>query len=179
MNKKIGIKDITITAVFTAVIAALSQIAFPTPVGVSVTLQTLAISLTAFLIGPYRAVAATVCYGLLGALGVPVFAGFAAGLGTLLGPSGGFIFAFPVFALALALAVYVNKWALKALLIALALILLYIVGTIQFVVVTGNSLGVAVSAFALYFVKDVIVVLAAYFLCVRIRPTLSKFMQSK
>ncbi len=179
MNKKISVKSIAVTALFTALISALSQVAFPTPIGVSVTLQTFAIAVTAFLLGAKKATAAAICYGILGAIGVPVFAGFAAGLGTLLGPTGGFIFAFPVFALVLAFAIYVNRPLHKILLCLLALIVLYIAGTLQFIIVTGNSLKVAISAFALYFVKDVLVVAAAYFLCVRIRPRVSKFIQSK
>ena len=94
MKSKVNIKKICVTAVFTAVIAALSQIAVPTPVGVSVTLQTFAIALTAFLLDTKCAVAATLCYVALGAAGAPVFTGFAGGAGVLLGASGGFIFGF-------------------------------------------------------------------------------------
>lgn len=179
MNKKIKIKSIAVTAIFAAIIAALSQVAIPTPIGVSVTLQTFALSMTAFLLGTRRATAAAICYVLLGAIGAPVFAGFAGGLGTLLGPTGGFIFGFPVFALVLSLTLYVNLAIYKILLSTAALLLLYIAGTVQFIIVTENSLKIAIGAFSLYFIKDILVVLAAYFLCVRIRPTLREFIQPK
>ena len=106
MKNKINIKKICITAVFTAIIAALSQVVFPTPIGVAVTLQTFAIAITAFLLAIKCAVSATVCYILLGVSGLPVFSGFSAGPAVLLGPTGGFIFAFPVYCLFLSFGLY-------------------------------------------------------------------------
>ncbi|MBO4693071.1 MAG: biotin transporter BioY [Clostridia bacterium] len=178
MNKRINIKKICITAVFTAIIAALSQIAIPTPV-VYITLQTLGIAIAAFLLSPLRAAAATVCYILLGATGVPVFAGFSAGVSVLLGPTGGFLFGFPIFAVGLSLVVYVNRPVGKITLCAASLLLLYILGVLQYIIVTGNSAKAAILAFALYFIKDTAVLFAAYFLCVRIRRTLSGFIHPK
>lgn len=179
MNKAANIKSVAVTAIFVAFIVALSQVTIPTPIGVSVTLQTFAISLTAFLLGTRRAIAATVCYVLLGAIGAPVFAGLSGGFGALLGPTGGFIFGFPVFALVLSFSIYVNRTTYKLLVFLSALLLLYISGTVQFIIVTGNSIKVAITAFLLYFTKDIAVVLVAYFLCVRIRPTVDKFIQPK
>lgn len=179
MTGKINVKKLCVTAVFTAVIAALSQIAVPTPIGVSVTLQTFAIAVTAFLLDMKCAVAATVCYILLGVAGAPVFTGFAGGAGVLLGATGGFIFAFPLFCLCLSLSVYVNRKVLKAAFCALSLIILYAAGTAGFVIVTGNSLKAAAVAFFPYLVKDILVLAAAWILCGRIRPKLTKFIQSK
>ena len=173
-----NIKSIAVTALFTAVIAALSQIAIPTPLGVNITLQTFAIALAAFLLG-FKSVTAVVCYILLGTLGVPVFTGFSGGAGVLLGPTGGFIFAFPVFAAGLSLVNYVNQNTFKAFLGTLSVILLYIGGTVQFVIVTGSSLKTALIALSLYFVKDVLTVLAAYFLSRRMGPMLARFIQPK
>ena len=175
MNK---IKSVTVTALFTALIAALSQVAIPTPIGVSVTLQTFAIALTAFLIG-FKSVAATLCYILIGALGVPVFAGFSGGVGVLTGPTGGFLFAFPLFSAGLSLLVYVNQNTLKIFMGLLSLTVLYIGGILQFCLVTGNSLKTAVIAFCSYFAKDVLTILLAYLLGRRIGPTLAKFIHPK
>ena len=179
MTGRINIKKLCVTAVFTAVIAALSQIAIPTPIGVSVTLQTFAIAVTAFLLDIKCAVSATVCYILLGVTGVPVFTGFAGGAGVLLGATGGFIFAFPVYCLCLSLAIYVNRKVFTAALCALSLVILYCAGTVGFVTVTGNSVKAAIVAFFPYFIKDIFVLAAAWILCGRIRPKLIKFMQSK
>lgn len=177
MNRAKNIRRICITALFTALIAAFSQIPVPTPFAVSVTLQTFAIALTAFLTDPKIAFAANLCYICLGAAGVPVFYGFGAGAATVFGPSGGFILAFPVFALILALMFYVNKASIKVLLAALALTILYAAGTAQFIIVTDSAAKAAIKVFSFYFIKDVLVIGAAYFLCGRIRPRLMKFIQ--
>ncbi|MBO4433118.1 MAG: biotin transporter BioY [Clostridia bacterium] len=177
MNKRL--KILCATAVFKALICVLSPLTLPTPLGVPITLQTLIIALTAFLLGVKAGFAAVICYVLIGAAGLPVFSGFAAGVGALLSPTGGFIFAFPVFAFLLSLVFYVNKIPYRILLGLSALLLLYIAGTVQFIIITGTKTAAAITGFMLYFVKDAAVVLAAYFLCVRIRPILKKFMQSK
>ena len=173
------IRKLCLIAVFCAIICALAPLTIPMPIGVPLTLQTFIISVTAFLLGAKSGTAAVICYILLGVAGLPVFSGFGAGAGVLLSPTGGFIFAFPLFALILSFAFYVNKITLKILIGLSAVILLYAAGTVQFTVVTGNGFSAAVGAFLLYFVKDVAVIFAAYFLCVRIRPIIKKSMQPK
>lgn len=177
MKKRL--KTLCVTAVFTALICALSPLTLPTPFGVPVTLQTLTIALTAFLLGAKAGTAAVICYILIGAAGLPVFSGFAAGVGVLFSPTGGFIFAFPAFGLILSFVFYVNKPPYRILLGLAALMLLYTAGTAQFIIITGAKVSTAITGFALYFIKDAAVVLAAYFLCVRIRPILMKLMHSK
>ncbi|MBO4433203.1 MAG: biotin transporter BioY [Clostridia bacterium] len=176
---KINLKSLSLIALFAALICVLSPVCIPMPIGVPLTLQTLIIALSAFLLGAKSGTAAVTCYVLIGAVGLPVFSGYTAGVGALLSPTGGFIFAFPVFALVLSLVFYVNKTAYRFLLSFAALVLLYLAGTVQFALLTGNGVSAALSAFSLYFIKDVAVVFAAYFLCVRIRPTFIKFMQPK
>ena len=176
---KTNVRKLCVTAVFTALMCALSPLTVPMPTGVPITLQTFIIAFTAFSLGAKAAGAATLCYVLIGIAGLPVFSGFGAGVAALLSPTGGFIFAFPVFAVLLAFVFYVNKPIQKLLLGLLALAVLYIAGTVQFILLTGNGMRAAITAFSLYFIKDAAVVFAAYFLCVRIRPALMKFMQSK
>ena len=76
--------------------AIFSQIKIDLPGYVPITLQTFMVCLIA-LIAPCKvAVSACVVYLLMGAVGLPVFAGFQGGMGSLLGYSGGYIFAFPI-----------------------------------------------------------------------------------
>lgn len=175
----ITIKKMCFCAMFTALISALSQVAFPTPAGVAVTLQTFAVAVTGFVLGTKLSLLSTVCYILLGAAGVPVFAGFKGGIPVLFGASGGFIFGFPLFAVILSLVFYVNKPVFKILLCGAALVVLYSVGILQFVLVTGNGTASASTIFSPYFIKDVIVVIGAYFLCLRVRTGVLKFIQPK
>ena len=58
---------------------------------VPVSLSTLVILLTVYILGTSRALAAVSVYILIGLVGVPVFSGFSAGPAKLLGPTGGYI----------------------------------------------------------------------------------------
>lgn len=66
---------------------------FPLPFSPAmVTALTLVATLTGLLLQPKDAFIVFIIYILLGAVGLPVFVGGTAGLGKLLGPTGGFIF---------------------------------------------------------------------------------------
>ncbi|HTT68776.1 MAG TPA: biotin transporter BioY [Gemmatimonadales bacterium] len=79
-------------------VALASQLAVPLPgTPVPLTLQPLAVLLVGGLLGPLPGAAAMVLYLALGAAGLPVFTPFGApGLLRLLGPTGGYLLAFPV-----------------------------------------------------------------------------------
>ena len=81
-------------SLFCAIICILSQISIPTPFGVPVTLQILAISLCGYILGYKNALKTVAVYILLGMLGLPVFANFKGGIPALLGPTGGFVAGF-------------------------------------------------------------------------------------
>lgn len=89
-------RTIALVAVFAAFIAVCALLpAFPVgPAGVPITFQTLAIYLTALILGGKRGSAATALYVVVGLIGVPVFAGGAGGFGVLAGPSAGYLLAF-------------------------------------------------------------------------------------
>ncbi len=96
-----SLTDLALVAVFAGLICALT-LAPAIPVGpllVPITLQTLAVALTAMILGPARAFAATCLYLLIGFVGLPVFAGGTAGLGVLVRPSAGYLLSFPLAAL--------------------------------------------------------------------------------
>ncbi|MFI3086692.1 biotin transporter BioY [Streptococcus sp. 2022WUSS037] len=90
-------KSLVYIAIGTAIIAALSQISLsigPVPF----TLQTLAIGLVACLYKPKEAIASVALYLTLGAIGLPVFAGFSGGFAALVGPTAGFLWGFLIYA---------------------------------------------------------------------------------
>ena len=88
---KMDTKTLVQCALCTALIAICSWINIPATV--PFTLQTFAVFLTCDLLGG-AAIFPVLLYMLLGAIGVPVFAGFSSGIGTLLGPTGGYILGF-------------------------------------------------------------------------------------
>ena len=78
-------------------VALSAQMAVPVPFSpVPMTLQPLAVLAVGGLLGAVGGLGALVLYLLLGILGLPVFAGGGAGAWHLLGPTGGYLLAFPV-----------------------------------------------------------------------------------
>jgi biotin transport system substrate-specific component len=120
-------REITRAAMLVAATAVAAQIAVPLPLGVPFTLQPLAVILAGLLLPPGAAALAMAAYVLLGAVGVPVYAGFAAGVHVLLGPSGGFLLAYP-FAAAAAAALAGRRGGVGRNLVAAAAALVIIYG---------------------------------------------------
>lgn len=78
-----------------AMIAASAQVVIPLAISpVPITGQTFAVLLVGALYGAPRGAATVLAYLLQGAVGFPVFAGFSAGAGYLIGPSGGYLVGF-------------------------------------------------------------------------------------
>ena len=81
----------------TIVVALAAQVAVPVPFSpVPMTLQPLAVLAVGGLLGAAGGLSALVLYLLLGILGLPVFAGGGSGAWHLVGPTGGYLLAFPV-----------------------------------------------------------------------------------
>ena len=163
MSSKTNIKKITLCGLFTAIIAVCAQISIPTPIGVAVTLQTFAAALSAFVLGPLYGTAAVFCYAALGAAGVPVFANFSGGIAVITGPSGGFIAGFLPLAVLCGFAARRKSVSARAALSAAGLIACYAVGIIWYLFATGAAAAAALP-YVPYFIKDVVMLFAAYFL---------------
>ncbi|WP_260464966.1 biotin transporter BioY [Arachnia propionica] len=91
--------DLAHVGVFGALIAALAIVPGFQIGPVPFTLQTLGVALAGLCLGPIRGFAAASLYLVLGAMGLPVFNKGAAGIGTILGPTGGYLLSFPFAAL--------------------------------------------------------------------------------
>ncbi|KAF1297875.1 BioY family transporter [Enterococcus sp. JM4C] len=90
---KTSLKEWILAAEFAAIIAVLSQ--FTIPLGlIPLTGQTLAVGLTATLLGKRTGTYAILIYLLLGLVGLPVFAGMTSGFGVLFGTTGGYLIGF-------------------------------------------------------------------------------------
>jgi biotin transport system substrate-specific component len=98
-RKRLAVRDLVTIALAAAFIVIMAHIAIPFPGGVPLTLQTFAIPLIAIVLGARKGVLAVILYLFLGAIGLPVFANFNGGIGAFLGPTGGFLWSFPIMAL--------------------------------------------------------------------------------
>jgi biotin transport system substrate-specific component len=123
------------------VVALSAQVVVPVPFSpVPMTLQPLAVLAVGGLLGPAAGVSALIIYIALGALGLPVFAGGGSGILHLLGPTGGYLIAFPVAAgVAGALAGRVPQSPLRVLLAcALGMVIIHAGGVAQLALLGGD-----------------------------------------
>ena len=173
-TKRISTKNLVLTGMFTAVLAVLSQISIPMPSGVPVTLQTFAVALCACVLGWKFGAASVLVYLLLGAVGVPVFAGFNGGLGVIVGATGGFLIGFlPMVVLTGLFTPAKNKVGTVACSV-LGLGICHLLGTVQFMLVMERGF---VESFLLvsvpYLFKDVISVVLAFAVGAAIKKALN------
>lgn len=143
---RVHTRDMAYIAVFTALLTVCSWITVPTPTRIDFTLQVLGVFLTLGILGGKRGTLAIIAYLLLGAVGVPVFAGFFGGIGALLTPSGGYLIGFLFSGLlmwGLEKVLGTGTWALGAAMV-LGLTVCYAFGTAWFMVVYpmgGEAVG--------------------------------------
>ncbi len=141
-------KDIVTIAMFTALTAILSQILIPLPFSpIPVNLATLSIFLAGGLLTPIKATTSQIIFLLLGLVGLPVFAGFGSGIGTLIGPTGGYIIGFVFSALVISYLKIIspNKIWAYATIMGIGLLICYAIGTLWFMYITNNSFVVSLS----------------------------------
>lgn len=86
------LKMMIVAALFAAIIAVAAQIMINVP-PVPFTLMTIAVMLTATILGAKYGTLAVAVYVLMGIIGIPVFHGMKSGLGIILGPTGGYLVA--------------------------------------------------------------------------------------
>lgn len=140
-TQKINTTDMVRIALFAVLIAICSWLSVPATV--PFTLQTFGVFLTVAVLGGKRGTMAVLLYLLMGAVGIPVFAGFNGGIGALLGSTGGYIVGFLLCALVMwGMEKLLGKkqWVL-ALSMLLGLVVCYTFGTVWFIIVYARSTG--------------------------------------
>jgi biotin transport system substrate-specific component len=123
------------------VVALAAQFAVPVPLSpVPMTLQPLAVLAVGGLLGAAAGASALILYIVLGALGLPVFAGGGAGALHLVGPTGGYLLAFPVAAGLTGYLVGAPLYAVLRVLLACALgmVVIHVGGVAQLAVLGGD-----------------------------------------
>lgn len=159
------VKNLTLTAIFTALIAVLTFITIPNPVtGVPITLQTFAVCLTGFFLGAKFGTISVVAYILIGLAGVPVFAGFKAGISVIAGPTGGFLIGFIFMSLICGCAKKLNNQFIQMFLGVCGLLICHLLGVVQYSLYSKSSLIASFLAVSLPFLlKDIISVVVALY----------------
>ena len=173
---RVSTRNLVLIAVFAALLCVVSP--FAVPIGpVPISLATLAIYLTAGVLGTRRATLAVAIYIALGTFGMPVFTGFSGGIQKLVGPTGGYIAGYIPLALITGIAAHVkvNRKLEIPVFCALAIgatAILYTLGTAWFVFQSGNTLAVALSACVIPFVPGDLIKIA---IAAVLSPTLRRY----
>ncbi len=161
-------------ALFTALIVVFSQLQIPIgPVPIS--LATLGVMLCGLLLGWRLGALAVGAYILLGAVGVPVFAGFQGGVGRLVGPTGGYIAGYLFYALLAGLAVprLQERFFGRCILLLLGTAVCYGLGTVWFMHTAGRTFWESLSLCVIPFLPgDAAKIALASFLTQRMRKAL-------
>lgn len=155
--------DAVLIVVFSAFVALTAQVEIPLR-PVPITLQTLGVLLTGALLGSSRGVLALLLYLAEGAVGLPVFAGGAAGLAYMLGPTGGYLVGFVVAAGAvgwLAERGWDRRPAWTALAMVLGNLLIYAFGVSWLAVLLGDLRAALVQGALVFVVGDLIKIAVA------------------
>lgn len=170
---------ICIGALMVGLMAVLSQIVIaigPVPFNLGV--------LGAYLMGlmliPRYALLSMLCYFILGALGVPVFAGLSGGPQVLFGLTGGYIVGYVFISYMSSLAERAAlPLMLKLSVMVCSLILCYVLGTCWFMYLSGSGLMESLSVCVIPFViPDLLKLAAALYLSFAIKKRLPKELRS-
>ncbi len=172
-----SLKEMIQTAVMVVVITVCAWITIP--LAVPFTLQTFAVFLSLRLLGGKWGSCSILVYLLLGAVGVPVFAGFTGGVGILFGSTGGYLLGFLLTGLVYWLFERLGRalW-LRAAALLLGLALCYAFGTLWFIEVYTRANGALSLMTALgwcvlpFLLPDALKLALALLLCARLRPLL-------
>ena len=136
-------------SIFSAIICVCSFINIPFA-NVPYSLTLLGVMLTAVVLSPFEAFCSTAVYVLIGVIGIPVFSGAGAGMGVLLGATGGYIWSYPIIAFIISLLRRINtKNKAKEYLLAflgciIGNLICYFFGTVQYMYVCDTSVYTAV-----------------------------------
>ena len=169
------VRDLTKMSMCVALCCVTAYISFPLPFTPGlVTALTFALSLTAYLLPPKQTFTVILIYILLGAVGLPVFAG-GQGLSRLIGPAGGFYFAWlPAYALlSLAKGEIPNFKRYLLMNILIAVPITYLGGLISMILVLEVGIFEAATMAVFPFIPgDIIKAVAAAILGVKLQKVL-------
>ncbi len=170
--------DMVYVAMFAVLMAICSWISIP--MTIPFTLQTFGVFLAVGVLGGKRGSLSILIFILLGAIGLPVFAGFSGGVGVLLGSTGGYIIGFIFSALLMWLIEFLfgRKLLVLGISMVLGLIVCYAFGTAWFMVVYSRASGAIGLVTALgwcvfpYIIPDIVKIALALVLTKRLRAVL-------
>ncbi len=173
------VRELCATALGAALMTICAWISIPAQV--PFTLQTFAVFFVTALLGLKCGTLSVIVYLLLGAVGLPVFAGFKGGLGSLMGVTGGYLLGFVFSALAVGLITRFFSRSLPVLIVSMivGLVLCYAFGSAWFQILYIRTKGAITTGAVLsacvipYLIPDAIKIALAAILVRRLQPHVS------
>ena len=172
-----NIKSLARMAICTALIVVCSWLTVPFTV--PFTMQTFAIFFTVCLLGPWQGMISILVYILLGAVGVPVFAGFKGGIAVLFDKTGGYIIGYLLSALLTSWLIHrkESNFLRSCLAMVAGVAVCYVFGTAWFMVLTGTPLWTSLTWCVLPFLPgDAVKILLAAFLAKRLQAPMRRIL---
>ena len=169
--------DLTRIALMTAVLCILAPVSLPLPISsVALSLATFALYLMAYILKPGQALAALLLYLLLGAIGLPVFSGYMAGISRFAAPGGGYLLGY-LFLVAIS-GWFVHRFSalpLQLFGMFLGTFVMYLLGTFWMAYVTGIAFLAALPAGMLVFLPlDILKIIFASYIGRKIKLHITK-----
>ena len=171
-------KQMILAALFAAITAVCAQITVPTP-PVPFTMAIAAVLIAGGLLDKKTAIVSMCIYLLIGIVGAPVFTGFRGGISVIAGPTGGYLFVYPVMAFVIAfLKEKFGKTNFLTLVIpmVIAMVICYASGTLYLSFVNSMTFGEALAAGVIPFlIPDAVKVVVSALLVIAIEKALKKY----
>ena len=178
MEKKkplITTRDLVMIAFMAAILCVCSWITIPFTI--PCTMQTFGVFCSVLLLGGFQGTLSIILYLLLGIIGLPVFSGFQAGIGHVLGPTGGYMVGFLLTGLAFILMkpLIDKNRRFRYLALIIGLVACYLFGSLWFWVVytsKGQTMGlwkILTICVLPYIIPDLLKMALAVFVCDRVR----------
>lgn len=181
-RNKLSVQDMTLIALFSALIAVGAFIRIPTPF-IPITFQVFFVLLGALLLGPRLGAYSAILYMILGLVGVPIFAE-GGGFGYIFRPSFGYIIGFCVgaYVAAKVLENYKNP-SIKQLMVSnlAGILVIYVFGVVYFYIISNYVINIPIGigplflyCFVMVIPGDLITAVLASIIAKRLRPVIKK-----
>ena len=166
---RLSVREMIMVGVGAALMAVFSQLSIPLP-SVPLTLQVFGVVIISVILGKTLGTLSIIVFMLLGAIGLPVFAGFTGGLNIITGATGGYIIGFVFMAFIIGYFIEKDKKALAFIGAYLGLAVDYIFGVIQLKLLMGLTLeGALVAGLYPFIIKDLILTALGIMVAISIR----------
>lgn len=179
MSKKLKAKDIVYSALFATLTSVLAYITIPLPFSpIPITGQSLAVMLAGCVLTPIQAGLSMLTFLFMGIIGLPVFSGGRAGIGVIVGKSGGYLIGYLVGAVIISVLVRKSKSKITMFLACLfgGIIVVHILGAAWLGYVTSMGIGKAIMVGSVPFLPgDLIKAVVAVAIGVRLNKELRRY----